>query len=212
MLLYATCTLAKDVLAPYKESIGYTKALADFAAEGLVFRRHQTEAGQSGIAFASIFTGSQAPHHQVFQHPRKLLDETVEISEVFQAGGYDTFAWLNHGMASAQLNYAQGVPKAQASKDILVAESVQFRKILERLKSDPTYKAFVMTSFTVTHTPYKGAIVDEFCAAVPAECAAIRDPADIIGCGPLGRSKTSSLSIFTTPYASSGSTKTRLND
>ena len=179
VLLYATCTVAKNSLSPYAPSVPDTKAIAAFAERGLVFRRHQTEAGQSGIAFASIFTGGQAPHHQVFRHPSKLLDETVVIGEVFQAAGYDTYAWLNHGMAQASLNYAQGVAPAHSTKDILTADAPRFAELLEKLKADASYKAFVVTNFSVTHQPYKGALVDEYCAAYPSECSAIHDPGDI---------------------------------
>ena len=52
VLLYATCTLAKDFLSPYDDAVSWTPEIGRFAGRGVVFRRHQTEAGLSGVAFA----------------------------------------------------------------------------------------------------------------------------------------------------------------
>lgn len=72
VLLYAPCTVGKQFLSPWNESIPFTPNLAAFAAKSVVFERHQTETGQSGISYASIFSGSQADHHQVYRHPATL--------------------------------------------------------------------------------------------------------------------------------------------
>ena len=63
VILYATCSLNRAFLESYDAEVRYTPALGDLASEGLVFERHHTESGQSGISFASIFTGRQAPGH-----------------------------------------------------------------------------------------------------------------------------------------------------
>ena len=61
VLLYATCSLNKHFLSSYDRSIAYTPHIEEFSKNALVFERHQTETGQSGTAFASIFSGLQAP-------------------------------------------------------------------------------------------------------------------------------------------------------
>ena len=95
MLLYATCTLSKDFLAPYDASVGFTPSLAALAAEGVTFERHQTESGQSGTAFASIFSGTQADRHGVYDHPTWLADDAYLVSEAFAARGWETW-WPTH--------------------------------------------------------------------------------------------------------------------
>ena len=61
VLLYATCSVNRDFLSPYNAAVDFTPELAEFPRGGSVFLRHWSEAGQSGIAFASIFSGTQAP-------------------------------------------------------------------------------------------------------------------------------------------------------
>ena len=108
VVLYAPCTVNRDYLTPYNETANYTPALARLAREGVVFERHWTESGQSGIAFASIFSGTQAPGHQVYSHPT-LIDESVYlVTEAFAAAGYENFFWGGHGLASGKYGYAQG--------------------------------------------------------------------------------------------------------
>jgi arylsulfatase A-like enzyme len=178
VLLYATCSLNKSFLSPYNNDVTYTPHLRRFAQRGVVFQRHQTEAGQSGTAFASIFSGTQAPEHGVFAHPTRLADDKLLVAEVFAAAGYETFSWLGHKMASARLNYAQGVPDKNAFDGKLTARNPAFRRILERLRSDPSYKAFIVTNLPVTHGPYSGRSVNGFCKKHPADCQKFGDPAD----------------------------------
>lgn len=160
VVLYATCTLNKSYLSPYSEAIRFTPELDRFANEGVVFRRHRTEAGQSGPAFASIFSGTQADRHGVFHHPTPLDDELYLVSEAFADAGFETFFWDGHRMASARLNYGQGVADANTfvrrppDQAMLRGGDARFVEILERLERDPDYKAFVQLAFTVTHGPY----------------------------------------------------------
>ena len=109
VLLYLTCTLNKHYLSPYNPAVTYTPQLEAFSRRGVVFRRHQTEAGLSGVAFASILTGTQAARHGVFSHPGRLSDSAHLVTEAFAAEGFDTYFWADHEMASPALNYAQGV-------------------------------------------------------------------------------------------------------
>src|SRR3972149_5024982 len=69
VVLYAACSLARDQLSPYDPSRRFTPNLRRFAERGLVFRRHVTEAEQSGITYASLFTGCQADCHGVYRPP-----------------------------------------------------------------------------------------------------------------------------------------------
>ena len=170
VILYATCTVNKDYLSPYKPSIQYTPNLKRFADHATVFTRHHTEAGQSGISFASILTGSQADHHQVYRHPTKLPEDLLLIPEFFVANGYEAFFWSDHPMASAELDYGQGVPGSNVFEgDFLMGDDPRFQRILKRLEEDEHYKAFLLTAFSQTHGPYKKTDLGEFLARFPEE-------------------------------------------
>ena len=154
VLLYAPCTVNKFFLSPYGVEPSFTPNLARFAERATTFHGHRTEAGSSGIAYASLFTGAQADRHGVYHHPTKLDEEIVTIGEVFARDGYDTFFWDGQGMASGKLGYGQGVPAEQRYGKGLRADDERFQRILARLRDDPDYRAFVMTNFTITHGPY----------------------------------------------------------
>jgi arylsulfatase A-like enzyme len=172
VILYTSCTVNRTYTAAYDPTVSFTPNLKAFAERAAVFEKHHTESGQSGIAFASLFSGSQAPVHGVFKHPRKLQPQLVVVPEIFTAGGYDAHSWLVQKMASSRLGYGQGVEPAQQYLDgPLVAESLPFKAIVQRLKTDPDYRAFVVTNFTVTHAPYQGTLLDEFCEEYPVECS-----------------------------------------
>lgn len=179
VLVVATCSVNAGFLGPYDDAVETTPFLDEFASESLVFERHYTEAGQSGVAFASIFSGGQADRHGIFYHPQRARDELVWLPEVFGAAGYETHAWLAHGNASARLNYAQGVPRERQRGSRLDGASPEFRAVLERLQRDPLQRALVLTNFTVTHRPYgKNKAMRAFCRAYPGECGgALADPA-----------------------------------
>lgn len=178
VLLYAPCSVNKDFLSPWNDSRTFTPNLAKFATSSMVFARHQTESGQSGISYASIFTGSQADHHQIYRHPARLSDRLYLITEAYVDAGYETFFWGGHPMASGSLNYAQGVDAANIFKKRLSADDPRFEKILEKLSRDPEYRVFIVTNFSVTHGPYEKLRVDRFMAEYPAEVLDVT-PADI---------------------------------
>lgn len=185
VLLYAPCTVNKSFLEPYNPSVDYTPALARFAKSSVVFLRHQTESGQSGVAFASLFTGNQAMRHGIYRHPTKLSDDLYTIAEAFRDNGYETFFWADHPMASPELNYDQGVKpenvfwqprKLLQTPDrhlFLKAEDPHFQSILRKLKSDPNYKVYLQTNFTVTHALYSKEHVPAFCDSYPDRCAGL---------------------------------------
>lgn len=171
-MLYVVCSLGKDMLEPYDETIDYTPNLARFAEEGVVFERQVTEAGQSGIAFASILTGDQAMRHGVYAHPTRLRDAVETLPEAFARAGYDTFYWEHQSMASVELNYGQGVEPDHAFADrALVAEDPKFIAVLRRLAKDPSYKALIVSfDSSLMHAPYSRASVEEFCARHGEHC------------------------------------------
>ena len=154
VVLYVPCTVNKDYLAPYNEAVGYTPHLKRFAEEAVVFDRHQTEAGQSGTAYASLFTGTQADRHGIYYQPAILRDDLYLISEAFGHAGYETYFWWEQGMAAADLNYGQGVPPQRTFNKILTGGDATFQRILRRLQSEPDFRAFVVANFTVTHSDY----------------------------------------------------------
>jgi arylsulfatase A-like enzyme len=171
VLLYAPCTVSKTLLSPYDDSIAYTPQLAAFADDARVFRRHQTEAGSSGIAYASIFSGSQADAHGIFRHPAILSDDRYLVFEAFAENGFDTFFWNGHPMAGP--NYGQGVKKTNRTKKRLQADDPRFRKLLDRLRRDPSYRALIVTNFTVTHGPYSLKTVAQFVKRFPEEAGRV---------------------------------------
>ncbi len=154
VLLYPTCTLNKSYLSPYNKNVTYTPCLEKFSSEAAVFKRHQTESGQSGNAFASIFCGCQADKHGIFDHPRKLDKSVYQVSEAFRDNGYNTYFWDKHMMASYDLGYGQGVRPENQFQRMLTADDKNFDEILDRLDTDKGYQAFIQTTFTVTHSIY----------------------------------------------------------
>lgn len=173
VVLYLPCTLNRDFLQPFNPQVSYTPNLQRLAARSVVFPRHQTEAPQSGPAFASLFTGSRTSHHGVYINAVQLRDEVEVVFETFAGGGYDVFAWLNHN--ATRFNYAQGVPAENLSYDLLTAEDPGLRGILDRLQADPDYRVLIASAFTVTHGPYSIDHLEEFCGEHPSECGALAD-------------------------------------
>jgi arylsulfatase A-like enzyme len=162
VLLYATCTLSRHYLGPYNPEVSFTPAIDAFAEEGTVFSRHMTESGQSGVAFASILSGTQSDRHGVYRHPSILADEAYLVAEAFAEQGYETHFWSGHYMAAAELNYGQGVeatnvhsrPQEMSRAERLSANDAEFEALLGRLEENPSLRAFVQVLFTVTHQPY----------------------------------------------------------
>lgn len=76
-------------------------------------------------------------------------------------------------MASAALNYGQGVKKQNTFRELLLANDPRFLRILEKLRSNKNYKAFVMTNFTVTHSPYSEQNLRRFSQWYPSETQGI---------------------------------------
>ena len=183
VVLYVACTVKDRYLQPYNGAVDYTPNLAAFAREAVVFRRHMTEAAQSGIAFASIFSGAQALRHGAFWHPVKLADDLYEIGEAFRDAGYDTFYWAGHPMAPAKLGYARGIrvtyPRSVRDIDGYTATDPDFAAILDHLRADPSYRAFVQIALTITHAPYDGNVtrkeVGTFMREHPAEAMGLSD-------------------------------------
>jgi Sulfatase len=162
VLLYATCTVNRDSIAPYGKDVDYTPNLAAFARGSVVFQRHQTETAQSGAAYASIFSGTQVDRHGVYRHPARLSEDLYLVSEAFADHGYEAHFWSGHPMASAGLGYGQGVRPENVHRrrpgvaDLysLTANDADFAAILRRLREDPSYRAYVQVDFTITHGPY----------------------------------------------------------
>jgi arylsulfatase A-like enzyme len=171
VVLYATCSLNKDFLAPYSPSVRYTPHIARFAAQGRVFLRHQVEAGVSGPDYAALLTGTQVDRHGVFVHPAPLANTGAIIAEVFTRGGYGTFWWDGHPIATAELGYARGVIPGRVRPVMLEAQDPGFLRLLDVLRRQPNQRAFVATSFTVTHSAYGLDRVASFCKRYPDACS-----------------------------------------
>jgi arylsulfatase A-like enzyme len=178
VVLLAPCTLRRDALAPYDARVTYTPHLAELARESVVFARHETECGQSGTDFATLFTGTQADVHGVYYHPRKLPQELELVGEVFAGAGYETWFLSGHPMAASDLNYGQGIPpehtidiRGPKKRRLLEAGDGALAHLIEGLAADPDRRAFVLANFTQTHAPYhkqvKREAVLEFARSFP---------------------------------------------
>jgi arylsulfatase A-like enzyme len=173
VVLYAPCTVNADYLEPYREAVFFTPEIRAFSREALVFDRHQTEADQSGTAYAALLSGRQAPGHRVFSHPVAMDERPTLITEAFAAAGWDVHFWANQGMASPRHKYAQGVPRRNiVQRRDLSGEDERFRAILDRLAAEPSYRALVVANFTVSHYPYPDRIA-ELEARFPTETAGL---------------------------------------
>lgn len=180
VVLFAPCTVSRHYLGPYNAEVQYTPALTAFAKEGTVFSRHQTESGQSGIAYASILSGTQADRHGVYTHPSRLREGAYLVAEAFAERGFETHFWSSHEMAAADLGYGQGVRPEHVhergqwdpDKERLTANDDEFAEILDRLRKDPSLHVFTQIIFTVTHSPYIDVapeILEEFRREFPGE-------------------------------------------
>jgi arylsulfatase A-like enzyme len=168
VVLFAPCTVNKSYLAPYDPVVEFTPHLRAFAEQSVTFLNHNTEAAASGIAYASLFSGTQADRHGVFQHPTTLSDEVYLIGEAYADHGYESFFWDGHGAASAALNYAQGVKPENVYPDpFTLGNDERLVRILDRLRADPTYKALIIASFTLTHGPYRTGPLQKFIQQYP---------------------------------------------
>lgn len=90
VLLYATCSVNRTFLSPSGKAPSLPSELGRFASPASVFDRHQTESGESGTAFASIFTSLQAPGHGGNCQPTRLYDSVATIAEAFARAGFET--------------------------------------------------------------------------------------------------------------------------
>lgn len=176
VVLYATCSLNKDHLSPYDPARNSTPNIERFSRESAVLARHHTEAGQSGVAYASLFTGLHADAHGVYYHPVPLDLELDLIGEHFTRGGFESHAWLEHPNAEPELDFAQGVPSENQYPGMLLGHSPEFVELLEGLRADPERRAFVVTTFSRTHGNYKGHQLASFCERHVERCAARARP------------------------------------
>ena len=198
VLLYAACTVNKDYLQPYDAEVDYTPNFQAFAAEGATFEKHISEAGQSGIAFASIFSGCQSYIHKAYNHPFRLPDALYQVSEAFRDGGYDTYFWSGQQVASAQLNYGQGVPRERSylrtprnsfqqhpanGWEHYSGNDAEMDALLDGLMADPDRKAFVQLNLSLSHGPYQlyapPPVLQEFLRRFPHHKPAGLSDADI---------------------------------
>lgn len=108
VLLVTFCTMRADRLGAYGGG-DLTPTLDGVASEGVVFRKHYTQASFSGSSFASIITGKFAFGHGIYDHPRRLSDELVTLPELFREQGYATGGFLTHTYLRPKWNYHQGL-------------------------------------------------------------------------------------------------------
>jgi len=152
VLFYVPCTVPAWSINPFNPSIGFTPNLARLAEQSAVLTNNSVEVGHSGLSYASLFTGAHADRHGVFTQPEILSAPLPQISQVFADNGYDTFYFDRHSMAKFNMKY--GVGSRHVDDYLLTPRHWLFDRLLDKLSSDKNYRAFVMTTFTVTHAPY----------------------------------------------------------
>ena len=167
VLLYLPCTLNAERLSPYAPDVPYTPHVDAFSRQGVVYERHQTESGHSGVAYASIFAGRHADGHGVFSHPTRLADENYTLTEAFVEAGYDTWFW--GGQPMARIGYAQGVPRDRVFEREMRIEELE--QVLAWLAAEPGARALLINTFTLTHSPYDASKVASFCERYAGVCA-----------------------------------------
>lgn len=175
VLLYAPCTVSKAYLSPYRSGIDYTPALQQLAGDSVVFERHHTEAGKSGVAYAALFTGTDVTGHGVFFHPTRLPDSLYLLPEALRDGGYETFYWNRHMMAAPHFNYTQGVSPENVFRKILTGGDPDLHRVLDHLAADPTARALIVATFSITHAPYNALYRESFCKRYPRECEPLQE-------------------------------------
>lgn len=172
-MLYAPCTVNAEFVAPYGDAT-YTPRLKDFAAQSVVFERHMTEDGQSGPAYASIFSGRQSDGHGVFYHPADVSSaEGPWLTEVFRNGGFYVAAWLQHMMASPELGYGRGAHEQHMA--VPDSDTPELMQLLAGLRDDPSSRALVVVNHILVHSPFRLVALEPFCDAHPWECNVLRD-------------------------------------
>jgi len=181
VVLFAVCTLNKEYLSPYNPEVEYTPTLGELAQAGVVFDRHHTEAGQSGTAYASLFSGSQADTHKIYTHPNVLDDRLYLMAEAFRDSGWQPWYWYGHPMAEPKLNYGQGVAQDHLvdfnveDPDILrlTPQDPELVALLRELEADPERHVQITINFSYTHGPYEEGrsleAYDELARAYPEE-------------------------------------------
>lgn len=162
VIIQAMCSVNAEFLDFYSPDRNLTPNLAALAEDSAVFARHRTEAGLSGVAYASIFTGRQAPDHGVFVHPAELDPSLYDISEALADNGYTVYFRDEHGMARRSYNYVQGALEANSSRTPLHQEPWQLEAWLDELVANPDRKIAVISTSLVTHSPYRDTELDSF--------------------------------------------------
>ncbi len=108
VLLVTFCTMRADRFGAYGDR-QLTPTIDALARQGAVFRNHYTQASFSGASFASIITGKYPFHHGIYDHPRRLEDDSVTLAERFHEAGYATGGFLTHTYLRPKWNYLQGL-------------------------------------------------------------------------------------------------------
>ncbi len=171
VIIYAPCTVNKDYLSVYNADRSYTPHLKEFAKKAAVFLKHRTEAGHSGVAYASLLTGHHADVHGVFIHPAKISQDLYDMSEAFSDNGYEIFYWNKKSMADHDYNYIQAAKEKNVYSDVINAkEDTRLHRILDCVKDEPGYKAFIFANFSVSHFPYNTSLTGKFYELFPQEC------------------------------------------
>lgn len=197
VLLYATCSVNRDMLAPYDPAVGDTPNLAGFAREGLVFAEHHCETGISSPDFAAILSGTQVDRHKVYWHPKTAPRALTLLGESFARAGYETYFWSGHPMASAKRGYGQGIEPEHCivtdtsadaigeeglDREQITANDARFDQLLQSLSDDPERRAYVQVFFTITHSPYymnyDARVLDDYVARHGAELGVDRAEVD----------------------------------
>jgi len=162
VVLFAVCTLNKDYISPYNPEVKYTPTLQQLADAGVVFDKQHTEAGQSGTAYASLFSGCQADGHKIYTHPNELDDRMYLMAEAFRDSGWTPWYWFGHPMADPKNNYAQGVAPEHVvsfktknpSVARLTPNDPELVGLLRELAANPELHAQITINFSYTHGPY----------------------------------------------------------
>lgn len=163
VLLIIVDTLRADRLGAYGYPHGSSPNVDAFAAQSVVFERALAAASSTGPSHASIFSSRFTRGHTIGSETGKTrFVDTTALAEVFQAGGYDTAAFVGNSMLNRRLGFDRGfavyddeLPEAEANRPIFerVASATSDR-VFEWLEQPREQPFFLWTHYQDPHGPY----------------------------------------------------------
>ncbi len=162
ILLIVVDTLRADAVSAYGNGLGTTPTLDALAAQGQLYTRAYAPSPWTVPSHASLFTGLAIDDHGVGLHGRVVLPETATtLAERLGAAGYETAAFSENALISADFGFDQGfahfaVRTAEQQMDAGEKKSIDVVDEVTRWLRvrDPQRPFFVFINLYDAHEPY----------------------------------------------------------